>query len=260
VFVPIILAICILSSCAVKTANVWGDPESGLILQYRMEEDQVLKYQSSSEHIQSFDLMGQSMEVKMNGANEFTVKSKGKKEANLQLEITIDSMEVRIDSPQGELSPDTSPVVGNSFDMILSPLGNELELIGAEHLKYTGPEGETSVSSDFQDIFPDTADRPVKIGDTWTSSSTISDTSGTNEIQLNFKSLNTLDGFEDVEGFECVRISSAVEGTLEGEGEQQGMPMTYEVKSSSFSVEKMTPNYRYMNRLHQSGSGQEFIF
>ena len=42
--VPVVLAITFLAGCAVKTANLWGDPNTGLILQYQMPEDRVLKY------------------------------------------------------------------------------------------------------------------------------------------------------------------------------------------------------------------------
>jgi len=241
VSVPVILAICILAGCAVKTANVWGDPETGLILQYRMPENQVLKYKSSGEVIQTMDVMGQTIDVDVDSSGAFTVKSKGQKENNHQLTVTIDLMKLFIASPQGEINPDMSTVNGKSFEMTLSPLGKELELIGADAIQYESPDGTKSISADFQDTFPDLADKPVKIGDKWPSDSTITDTYSAGESKLHFEGMNTLEGFEIINGMECVRISSDVTGTYEGKGEAQGM----EVVSVGEIVGKSTWYFAY---------------
>ena len=225
VLIPLILVIFMLSACGPKKVNLWGDPATGLILTYRLPEGQVLKYSLSGGFLQSFEVMGQVMEVESISGTDFTVKSKGQKEGNLQLDVTIDSMEVNVSSPEGEMTPDTSPVVGKNFEIILSPIGKELELIGADEIKYEGLEGEMSIESSFKFIFPDVADKPVKIGDTWTTEWTDTTLTSSSEIQTQFTSLNTFEGFETVDGFECVKIKADITGLLEIEQEQQGMQM-----------------------------------
>jgi len=228
VFVPVIVAICILAGCAVKR-NPWGDPKTGLILQYQMPENQVLKYQMVVEQTQNIEVMGQSVDTESDMISAFLVKSKGLKENNYQLGVTIDSISLNITSPQGDLSPDMSAVIGKSFDMTLSPLGKELDLSGAESIKYDlGPAGKRSVKSNFQALFPDLAGRPVKIGDTWTSKDTITEQSGNVEIHINLENVNTLEGFETVNGLECAKITATVTGILEGIGEQMGMDLTFD--------------------------------
>jgi hypothetical protein len=230
-FISVFLVFCFLAGCAVKKGDLWGDPKTGLILQYRMPDDQILKYQSSGEVNQNMEIMGQSVDVEINSASVFSAKSKGLKGDNHQLGITIDSMSTDIISMQGELSPDMSTVIGKSFDMTLSPLGKELELSGAESIKYDlGAEGKRSISSDFQAVFPDLADRPVKIGDTWTSTDTITEKSENNESIIHLESVNTLKGFETVDGMECVKITVELTGTSEGKGEQQGMDLISEAE------------------------------
>jgi hypothetical protein len=241
VFLPVILAIWMLAGCAVKKANVWGDPETGLILQYRMPENQVLKYKSSAEVTQTMDVMGQIIDIDIDSSSAFTVKSKGKKENNHQLAVTIDSMKIFIASPQGEITPDMSTVKGKSFEMILSPIGKELELIGADAIQYESPDGTKSISAEFQDTFPDLADRPVKIGDKWPSDSTITDIYSAGESKLHFEGMNTLEGFENVNGMECIKISADVTGTYKGTGEAQGM----EVLSEGEIVGKSTCYFAY---------------
>ncbi len=226
--VPVALIICMMAGCAAKTANLWGDPKTGLILQYRMQENQVLKYQSTGEQTQKIEVFGQSVDTETNTSNEFTVVYKGLKEGNLLFGVTIDSMSVDVQSTQGNLSPDMSSVAGKGFEMILSPLGKELELPGAESITYSlGQAGERSVVTSFQTVFPDMAGRPVKLGDTWTSTDTITEKSGIGEVILNFTSVNTLDAFETVEGRECVKVTAEVTGTLDGKGEQMGAEMTF---------------------------------
>jgi len=223
---PVFLAICMLAGCAAKTAPVWGDPQIGIILQYRMPEGQVLKYDSWSETHQTSDVMGQTIETDIASTNAFSVKSNGQKENNHQLTITIDGMSIKIQSTQAELEPDMGTVIGKSFDMTLSALGNELELVGAEAIEYDlGPEGTRNISAGFQDIFPNLAERPVKIGDTWPDETTITEKSDRGEAIIRLSGENTFEGFETIGGLECVKVSATYSGTIESKGEQQGFEL-----------------------------------
>jgi hypothetical protein len=224
VLAPAFVAILMLAGCAAKTAPVWGDPQTGLILQYRMPEGQVLKYESWDETTQTMNVMGQTIDMDIDSTNAFTVESKGQQEKNHQLTITIDGMSIKVQSPQAELEPDMSTVIGKSFDMVLSPWGKELKLMGAEAIEYDmGPEGTRNIAAVFQDIFPAGPDRPVKVGDTWPDESVVTDKSSSGEAVIKVSSVNTLEGFETIDGWECARISAKASGTIEGSGEQQGM-------------------------------------
>ncbi len=233
---PVFLAVCMLAGCAAKTAPVYGDPQTGVILQYRMPEGQVLKYDSWGETHQVSDVMGQTNEMDISSSNAFTVKSNGQEENNHQLTITIDGMSLRIQSTQAELEPDMSTVIGKSFDMVFSSLGKEVELIGADAIEYDlGPEGTKNISSGFQDVFPNLADRPVKIEDTWPDESTITDKSEGGETIIYFSGINTVVGFETIDGMECVKVTTEGTGTIESKGEQQGMELvtTGEIKGTA---------------------------
>jgi len=232
---PVFLAICMLAGCTAKTAPVYGDPQTGVILQYRMPEGQVLKYDSWGEIHQVSDVMGQTIEADISSKTVFTVNSKGQQENNHQLTITIDDMSLKVQSTQGELDPDMSTVIGKSFDMVFSSLGKEVELIGADAIEYDmGPEGTRNISVGFQDIFPNLADRPVKIGDTWPDESTITEKTDTGEAIIHFSGVNTLVGFETIDDVECVKVTAEGTGTIESKGEQQGVELvtTGEIKGT----------------------------
>ncbi len=215
-----VLFIALLIGCAAKRP-FWGDAKTGLILEYRMPQDQALKYQFSSNMTQDMEVMGQSMENIINLDILFSAKSKGLEESNHLLLLTIDSAKTDAETPQGNLSPDMSPVFGKSFHITLSPLGKELAMTGGDTIIYSmGQAGERTLTSNFQTIFPDLAGKPVKIGDTWTTNDTINIKEGGMDMKMTFVSVNTLQGFETLDGYECVKVTAKSTGKLEGEGQQ----------------------------------------
>lgn len=111
-----ILLIPVLAGCTVKTESL-SSPEAELALHYRMPEDQSLKYQLSTEMTQKLEIPGRSMEIKASENSIFSLKPKGSEADNHLLEVTIDSMNLNIVTPQGNIAPDMSNVNGKSFDM-----------------------------------------------------------------------------------------------------------------------------------------------
>jgi len=226
---PILMLLCLLPGCAVKTANIWGSPETGLILKYQLPEGLVLKYESLSSMTQTLDVMGQIQEVEGETTSAVTFTSKGQSNGNFNLEVTLNKMDMYFATSQGEITPDTSEAVGKSFETILSPSGKELEFIGIEDLKVDmGPDGVQDLAGEFQDTFPDLAKNPVKVGDTWTATVPVTQTSSNGETILTFNHVYTLVGFENMDGYECVKLSIDTTGTYEGTAEQGGMELISE--------------------------------
>ncbi|MCP4657750.1 MAG: hypothetical protein GY856_20270 [bacterium] len=210
------LCIALIAGCAGRRAE-WGDPRTGLVMAYRMPESGALKYQMSIDSTQNLEVMGQPVEMSTTRTTEFSVKLLGIEQANHRLDIIMDALAVSVDVPQVEITPDTSEVPGKHFEMLLSPLGEELELSGADAIQYDmGPDGKHNVASDFQIFFPDLAGRPVRIGDTWTSTGTITQKRERGDAVVHLQSVNTLAAIETVDGMPCAKVTAAVTGTLEG--------------------------------------------
>ncbi len=227
--IPILMFLCLLPGCAVKTANIWGSPETELILKYQMPEGLVLRYETTSTMTQTLDIMGQTQEVEGETTSSVTFTSKGQSGINHKLYATLDKMDMYFATSQGEVTPDTSEAVGKSFEVVLSPTGEELEFIGITDLTVDlGPDGIQDLAGEFQDSFPDLAENPVKIGDSWTSTVPVTQTSSNGEMTLLFTHVYTLEGFEEMDGYECVRLSIDTTGTQEGTSEQGGMELISE--------------------------------
>lgn len=196
---------------------------------YRMPLGTTLRYRTSLGSLQNFEMMGQAVEITARRAYVFSLRSEGLKDTNYHLHVTIDSMNASVITPEADVSPDVSSMVGKSFEMILSPLGREHDLPGVESLKYElTPGRSTSIAPDFRTLFPDLAGKPVEIGGTWVTRDTIAIDESSTELRIILNSVNTLAGFETVDNLECARITAAVTGTLDGQGEQGGAILTFE--------------------------------
>jgi hypothetical protein len=231
-------AALVLAGCAAKTqapvvtATAAKAPAAkaapvGTVLEYKMPEGRMLSYQNTGEALEATDMMGQSVESHTTSSEAFTLRAKGRKEGNLLLGVTIDDMSMTITSPRGDMSPDMTSLAGKTFDMVLSPLGQEVDVSGAEALTYKMATGTRNLATTFKLFFPDLPEKPLKVGDVWPSSGGAEEKTGAVDLRLAFQNVNHFEGLETVDGIECARIRSEVTATITGSGSQQGMDMVF---------------------------------
>lgn len=261
-----IAVILVLAGCAARTEppRTAGAPveakaaHAGFVLEYKMPGGQVLRYQEKQEAREVGEVMGQTRESVTVLTNALSFRANGRQGKDHLLGVTIDDMALSITNAGGDLSPDLTPVRGKSFDMVLSPTGMEVDVSGAEAITYEMVTGTRSVASGFKLFFPDLPDRVVKVGDSWPSSAAVEDKAGATNILLEFQVVNTLEGFEAVDGMDCARIISKFTGTISGTARREGADLIFGgpikgtdvwyfavkeglyVKSTSDSVTEMT--------------------
>jgi hypothetical protein len=227
--VALTAALCVVSvlaGCAGRRPAV-EEPDAGLVLEYDMPEGRLLTYELSNSFTQAMEVRGQSFETVSTASLVFSTEAKGKKGNDLAIGVTVKSMHVSMASPQGELVPDTSTVTGKSFDMTVSAIGEESDLEGAASVRYDlGPAGDRGLTAEFSNIFPDLPGRPIAIGDSWTTTTDATEDTGQASIHISIENINTLTGFETIDGRECARIAVEFTGTLEGEGSEQNVKWT----------------------------------
>lgn len=220
-------AILVLAAGAVMAAVASGTPAASVTLEYKMPSGQVLRYETKEDQRQIIDMMGQVVETSTSSASKFSVQAKGRQDKNHLLGVTIDEMTINISGMQGDMSPDMAPVRGKGFDMVLSPLGVEVDVTGAKALTYESADGTRNLSPGFKVFFPDLPGKSVKVGDTWPAKYTIEEQTDSMDIRIDIDSVNTLDGFETVDGMECARITAKNTGTITGTGSQQGQELQF---------------------------------
>jgi hypothetical protein len=227
-------AVLLLAGCAAGTrppqaaeAPAAKAAPAGTVLAYKMPAGQAWHYADESEIREAQDIMGQVSESQAKSAGSYTFRGKGTKGPNLLLDVTIDDMTLNISSPRGDFSPDMTKVKGRSFDMVLSPLGTEVDVSAAEAITYEFANGPRSLAPGFKIFFPQLPDKPVKVGDSWPSSFVIEEKSGATDMRVGVQTVNTLEGFETVDGLACARITSKHTGTISGTGNEQGMDLIF---------------------------------
>jgi hypothetical protein len=223
----LVLLICALAGFAMQKPDAGKGPDTAVTLAYQFPEGKTVAYRQTSSETQNVEAMGQQMGSQTDSAIEFSAKQKGSKDGQFTLGVTINALKVNSQSQQGNYSADTSADVGKSFDMVVSHLGKDIDTSGASAIQYElGSNGKQDLSGNFQTFFPDLPERAVKIGDTWPSEDKVTDKVGSNEIHIALKNVHTLEAFETVDGFDCVRIKTVVKGTMAGDMEQGGVGLS----------------------------------
>ena len=229
VVVPVGIAVVLLLSggvagTPVRAAQTSQEP---LVLRYAFPAGQLLRYQATSELRETTEVMGRTNETVITSQRTQSLAGKGQKDGQHVLGVTIDDWTMTILTSQGNLSPDLKSVKGRSFDMVVSPLGQEVDVSGAESITFEIAGNASNVAASFKLFFPDLPDKPVRIGDSWPSQFVIGDEKAASGRRSEVRSENTVDAFETVDGRACVRITSKLSGTVSGKGTQQGLDLVF---------------------------------
>ena len=225
------LMIAIIIGCAAKK-SFWGDEKTGFILNYQLKPDQVWNYQINSTENTNMEQMGQTIDIESNSMIKYTVRGNGLNEQkNLLSTITIDTINVVAKGMGGERTVDMSPFIGKSFGLTFSPKGDELEFSGVDTIVVDlgmTQGGKQTPRNSFRTVFPDLPDEPVKIGETWTDKDTTTVNQSGMKIDVTTDGKHKLEGYETVDGIECLKISSKTAGIMDGAGQTMGMDMNFE--------------------------------
>ena len=223
---PIMLAAMIaLSGCAAKKA-AWGSLEKGMIMKYAAVPGQDMKYRGTMSMEQKMDVMGQEFAITADAEQLFRFQLQSGNGNNLDYTVTLEEMTSAIHTPRGDMDAKLEGAIGKSFSMTINPWGKELEINGADEIMYDYGMGDMkSISGDVMAFFPDLPGYPVRPGDSWSSTDSVTENSTSTEMLLVFNNTNTFEKLETVNGHECMKINVTYTGTIEGEGTQEGMEL-----------------------------------
>jgi hypothetical protein len=218
-------------------------------LAYNFPSDNAVKYQSVSKIIQTMDVMGQVMEVNVAAILGCSIKSKGMLDENLNLEVKIDTMYQSVDSPQGSAGGVISEVKGKVFSMTITPQGKEVDLTEAVKVVYSiEGSGQSDLSQSFTDFFPDMPSASVSPGYTWSTTDTLNTKSTNNSMRMVVKSDNKFEGYEELNGVKCAKITSVLTGDRVIVTQSQGMDITVKGPFTGTSILLFSPEKGYFLR------------
>jgi hypothetical protein len=193
-------------------------------LAYNYPSGVPVRYLSTSKVVQDMDINGQSMVVNVDVILGCTVRSKGMADNELLLEIKIDTLGQTIETPGGLQGGPVPEVNGKVFMMKMLPTGRETDLSGAEQITYSSDQGTTnSVRESFNDFFPDIPAEPITQGYTWSGTDTLRSKSSGTDLMIIVKSDNKFEGFEQLNGVNCAKITYTLSGTRVLKTQSEGM-------------------------------------
>ena len=203
-------------------------PKDPVKLVYNFSEGKTISYYSATTVSQAMDINGQTMNVLVDNSLAFKVKMVGKSDENLKLMVTIDSLSMKVDSPNGSTGSKVKEVEGKTFNMLISPRGKEIDVNEAAKIEYAVEgSGGGNLSQSFANIFPDLPENPVNPGDTWTKSDSVINKSASAKTSQVFQSSNKFEGIEKMNGIDCAKITSTITGTMQTNAQNQGMDIFY---------------------------------
>ncbi|MDX9726517.1 MAG: DUF6263 family protein [Bacteroidales bacterium] len=197
-----------------------------LKLAYNYPAGTGVNYMVSTVMAQVMDIQGQTMQNDVYSAFGFSVKGAGNQDANLKLEIVVDTLGQTTMSPMGGSGGAVSDVKGKSCFVVVSPDGKMIDLTGAEEFKYiVDGTGESNLGQALADFFPRLPDKPVNAGDTWIVQDSVMSKSPSSSMKIVFKSEYRLESIENTDGVETAKVSITSEGKITQSMSAQGMDL-----------------------------------
>lgn len=193
---------------------------------YKFPAGKSVSYVSNSNIQQTLDINGQAMDVYVSSILGCSVKSAGNNGKDLNLQITVDTLAQLIDSPQGMMGGGVGEVEGKTFKMTIGPDGKVVNLDEAKNTTYDlSGQGTNNLATSFAEFFPVMPAGKISQGHTWTATDSVSTESSSN-TQINVTtSENKFEGFEEVDGMKCAKITSVLNGNSVMTMDMQGMFM-----------------------------------
>ncbi|MDP4222102.1 MAG: hypothetical protein Q8868_02210 [Bacteroidota bacterium] len=193
-------------------------------LVYNYPADKQITYLTKSTMAQIMDFQGQTMQVDVKSAFGCSVKTAGKQENNLKVEVRVDTLGQTTDSPMGGTGGAVQDVVGKTCNMIISPEGKVVDMSETAKIVYTNEGGsESNLTQALNDFFPVLPQKPVKAGETWESNDSSIVTSPSLKMKTFDNSVNKLEAIEIIDGIQCARVSTNHTGTMIMTVNNQGM-------------------------------------
>jgi len=182
-----------------------------------------IKYLTTSKIIQTMDINGQPMQANVFSSLGCTIKQTGRQDGNLKLEVKIDTLSQRTESPQGNMGGVITEVFGKTFTMTITPSGKETDISEAAKIVFNVEgSGQSDLSQSFYDYFPDIPSVAMAPGYTWTTTDTVNAKTPAMTMIMVVKAENKYEGMETSGGKECVKITSIVSGSRDMKITAQG--------------------------------------
>jgi hypothetical protein len=191
-------------------------------LEYKFEKGKTYLYKDFTTGDITQEMMGR--EIKMKNESNAVIRivvDNVAKDREATLLVSADSLSVFSSTPRGDTTMTMNEMIGKRTKVILSSTGKITKIETIDSIKLMGRAMGGAQREGIK--FAQLSDKPVKIGETWTSSTqdTVNQMGGKIVVTGNHE--YTLVGKEKKDGYDCLKITFTGKTTTEGKASVQGM-------------------------------------
>jgi len=218
-----VFAVSFFAGCA-SQKPLWGDPETGFILQYHQEKGAVSTYSYDTSNDMSITAANQTMDMTIGITAQMSYSIEDVKADKITYKLLLEDVKITTGGSMGGAVANSIPDIQNMFKnpMLITSTkeGAEQTFINAKDFQQFQNMNMSGQNFNFLLEFPKGR---VKINDTW-SSKQIKDESVSGMSTRETENNNyILAGIEKRKDFECVKIQNNFTISVSGGGEQQGV-------------------------------------
>lgn len=194
-------------------------------LVYKYSDEKPVHYLYTSTMAQIMDMQGQTMQTDVTSAFGCSVRQAGLQGKDIVLEIIVDTLGQKTDSPMGGGGGPVMDAKGKTVKVVIAPTGKPVDFTGAEAIVFNVEGSESNLAQSLYELFPILPENPVKPGDTWNSSDSSNLKTATMSQTMISNTINKFEGIETVGGTECAKITKEGTGTFKMSLQSQGMDL-----------------------------------
>jgi len=225
-FICILSVVILLAGCAAKKSAPWGNATDGFVLTYRSPVGAEQSYNFDMDMNMLMNVMGNDMETIITVDSEIFTRTKYvADDGSLTFGMGFNSLDVSVSSPQGDMSPDVSEILGKEIELVLSKNGKVMEIKNLDQLPQVEGMGQ-QIGDNLRNFFYNLPEEPVTYEESWTATDSYITKFGENETETTSNATYTLLDKRIKEEIECLRIGFEQTADIKSTGVQQGMNYT----------------------------------
>ncbi len=215
----VVLFILIVSSVQIFSQETFN-------LSYKFEKGKTYFYRSVSDMDMNINAMGQEINTKSESKTKMRMEVADVTADKFEIINSVDSLYSKTGNPMGEdVINNGENIVGKKTKMIFNNLGKKLKTIEIDPI--ISAEGMNS--SGAASLLLEITGKPVKAGDVWNIANTDTNKSGEAGSMITKSDIEyKVEGKENKNSVECVKLSFKGTLKIEGSMNQQGMDMVLE--------------------------------
>jgi hypothetical protein len=218
-----VFAVAFFAGCA-SQKPLWGDLETGFILQYHQEKGAVSKYNYNTSNDMTITAANQTMDMTIGITAQMSYSIEDVKADKITYKLLLEDVKITTGGSMGGAVANSIPDIQNMFKnpMLITSTkeGAEQTFINAKDFQQFQNIDMSGQDLAFIIEFPKGR---VKVNDTWSSKQSTSQNTSGIAVRQTVNNNYVLAGIEKRMDYECVKIVNNFTISASGGGEQQGV-------------------------------------